>query len=138
MSEAKTEMWAVVELMGHVKMAGRVSEEERFGAKMGRIEIPQSPDPNCICCNGSGQVPERIIERPESSETMPAHACRVCERFVTQWFGGGSIYRITAVSEEAARLVAKAAKVQPINPLDLPRALAAPGDGLDFDDDAEE
>jgi hypothetical protein len=102
-SEAKQEMWAVVELMGHVKMAGRVSEEERFGAKMGRIEIPQE--------DGS---------------------------FVTQFFGGGSVYRITAVTEEAARLVAKAAKVQPISPWDLPRALAGPTGTSDdevFDDD---
>ncbi len=34
--------WAIVELMGHVKIAGRVTEEERFGAKMGRIDIPTS------------------------------------------------------------------------------------------------
>jgi hypothetical protein len=34
------ETWAVVELMGHVKMAGRVTEEERFGGKLGRIDIP--------------------------------------------------------------------------------------------------
>jgi hypothetical protein len=32
--------WAVVELMGHVKLAGRLSEEERFGSKMARLDIP--------------------------------------------------------------------------------------------------
>jgi hypothetical protein len=32
--------WAVLELMGHVRMAGRVTEEERFGCKMGRIDVP--------------------------------------------------------------------------------------------------
>jgi hypothetical protein len=36
--------WAVVELMGHVKMAGFVTEEERFGAKLGRIDIPQGDE----------------------------------------------------------------------------------------------
>ena len=40
MSEPKFEMWAVVELMGHVRMAGRVTEEQRFGIVMGRIDIP--------------------------------------------------------------------------------------------------
>lgn len=35
------DVWAVVELMGHVKLAGRLSEEEKFGAKMGRLDIPQ-------------------------------------------------------------------------------------------------
>lgn len=31
----KFETWAIVELMGHVKLAGRLTEEERFGTKMG-------------------------------------------------------------------------------------------------------
>lgn len=33
--------WAIVELMGHVKLAGRLSEVERFGVKMGRLDIPE-------------------------------------------------------------------------------------------------
>lgn len=40
-STAPFESWAIVELMGHVRMAGRVTEEERFGAKLGRIDIPK-------------------------------------------------------------------------------------------------
>jgi hypothetical protein len=36
--------WAILELMGHVRMAGRVTEEERFGAKMGRIDVPGEGD----------------------------------------------------------------------------------------------
>ena len=38
--EESTEIWAIVELMGHVKYAGRLSEVERFGAKLGRIDMP--------------------------------------------------------------------------------------------------
>lgn len=37
---SKLETWAIVELMGHIKVAGLVTEEERFGSKMGRIDIP--------------------------------------------------------------------------------------------------
>jgi hypothetical protein len=33
--------WAIVELMGHVRMAGRLTEEERFGGKMGRLDVPK-------------------------------------------------------------------------------------------------
>ena len=40
-NESENGFWAVVELMGHVKMAGLVTEEERFGAKLGRIDIPE-------------------------------------------------------------------------------------------------
>lgn len=35
------EFWGVLQLMGHVRIAGKISEEERFGAKIGRIDIPR-------------------------------------------------------------------------------------------------
>ncbi len=35
--------WAIVELMGHVRVAGLLTEAEQFGAKMGRLEVPR-PD----------------------------------------------------------------------------------------------
>lgn len=33
--------WAIVEIFGHRRHAGRVREEERFGAKMLRLDIPK-------------------------------------------------------------------------------------------------
>ena len=36
--------WAIVEILGHRKHAGRVREEERFGAKMLRIDVPVNGD----------------------------------------------------------------------------------------------
>lgn len=37
--------WAIVEIFGHRKHAGRIREEERFGTKMLRIDIPVEGDP---------------------------------------------------------------------------------------------
>lgn len=37
----KTGFWAILELMGHRRLGGKVTEEEHFGAKMCRIDIPQ-------------------------------------------------------------------------------------------------
>ena len=37
--------WAIVEIFRHRKHAGRAREEERFGAKMLRIDIPLKGDP---------------------------------------------------------------------------------------------
>lgn len=37
--------WAVVEIVGDRKHAGRIREEERFGAKMLRVDIPKNGDP---------------------------------------------------------------------------------------------
>lgn len=43
--EAKPlDTWAVLELMGHRKLAGRVSEEVRFGSVMCRIDVPDVGD----------------------------------------------------------------------------------------------
>lgn len=36
--------WAIVEIFGHRRHAGRTREEERFGAKMLRIDIPVKGD----------------------------------------------------------------------------------------------
>lgn len=43
MSEVTFSQWCIVELMGHVRMAGLLTEAEHFGAKLGRLDIPQ-PD----------------------------------------------------------------------------------------------
>src|SRR5262245_6355038 len=80
--------WAVVELMGHVRLAGRLTEEEKFGTKMGRLDIPLQ--------DGT---------------------------FITQYFGGASVYRITYVSEDVARHVAKQEAPAPVSPWDFPKVL---------------
>lgn len=38
--------WAIVEIFGHRCHAGRVREEERFGVKMLRVDIPTKGDPS--------------------------------------------------------------------------------------------
>lgn len=96
------EAWAIVELMGHVRLAGRLTEEERFGSKMGRLDIPTA------------------------------------DSFVTQWFGGGSVYRITPVTEAVARDVAKRNTPSPVSPWDYPKTLIGhntPERDDDFGDD---
>lgn len=94
----KFDEWAIVELMGHVKLAGRVTEETRFGATMGRIDIPGA--------DGG---------------------------FVTQYFGGASVYRVTPVTEEIARAVAKRNQPKPVHRWEMPQ-LAAPQARVPFPD----
>lgn len=97
--------WAIVELMGHVKIAGKLTEVERFGAKMGRLDIPTA------------------------------------DGFVTQFFGGSSVYRITPVSEDVARHVAgRSINVEPVSPWDFPKRLVAadPVKASDYDTDHDD
>ena len=105
MSEPTQEgMWAIVELMGHVRMAGLVTEIEMFGSKMARIDIPKD------------------------------------DGFVTQFFSGGSVYRLTPTTEEIARAVAPRNQPAPVHLWELPKpALPSPSamstDDEDDDDD---
>ena len=92
-------VWAVLELLGHVRIAGRVTEEEHFGAKLGRIDIP----------TGDG--------------------------FTTQWFSGGSIYRLTPTTEEIARGVALRNQPEPVHRWELPAPLKTPACVVGEDDD---
>jgi hypothetical protein len=75
-AEAKAfEGWAIVELMGHVRLAGYVTEVELAGAGFLRLEIAEHNDGHVV---------------------WPA---------ATQFCAPGSVYRITPCTEEAARLV---------------------------------
>lgn len=120
--------WAVVELMGHVRIAGLLSEEERFGSKVGRIDIP-SPIAVCMPCGGS-------VGKNDACEQCRGKGA-VGGGFVTQFFGGSSVYRITFVSEEAARAVAKSSQPQPIHSWEMPKQLAASARS-DYDDGHDE
>lgn len=71
--------------MGHVKIAGHVTEVEIFGSKLGRVDIP----------NG--------------------------DTFVTQYFNGSSLYRLTPTTEEIARSVAKSNQPEPVFRWELPQ-----------------
>lgn len=134
--------WGILELMGHVRMAGRITEEERFGAKMGRIDVPRFAV--CSDCGGMGHGPDRA----DGPEPDGANKCPVCvgagftETFATAYFGAASIYRLTACTEEAARVVAKRDNPAPIHRLELPKPMPSPEPDPDeelfeFDEDEQ-
>lgn len=68
------ETWAVVELMGHVKMAGRLSEVQRFGAAVGLLEVPEDKPAGFRRVFFSGASVYRIQEVSEQIARIVAHA----------------------------------------------------------------
>ncbi|MBY0545835.1 MAG: hypothetical protein K2W95_00950 [Candidatus Obscuribacterales bacterium] len=98
--------WAIIELMGHVKLAGYVTEEEHFGAKLGRVDIPLETG------------------------------------IVTQFFGGGSVYRVTPVTEIVAKEIARQGAPAPVSSWDLRAITREPGRLIeakgDFDEDGDD
>jgi len=103
------EGWAILELMGHRRLAGYVQEQELAGAAFLRIDVPAS-----------------VTGDPLQDESE-----------ATQFYAPGAVYCLTPCSEELARELARSQRPRPVNEWDLPRRPAlvpAPGDG---DDDEE-
>jgi hypothetical protein len=88
MGDATTtaDLWCKLEMFGHQTLAGRVSEVEQFGAKMGRLDTP----------NADGTF-TTVLFRPES------------------------VFRLTYVTEAAARVVAARNQHLPASSWDLPQ-----------------
>lgn len=81
------DVWAIVELFGHARIAGRVCEQVIAGQGFLRVDVPNMPAPN----------PSIAVQG------------------FTRLFGPGAIYSITPVSEEVARRAAASMRVEPFN-----------------------
>lgn len=95
MADQKFEQWALIELFGHQRIAGRVSELTIGGQSLVRVDVP--------AC--------------EATDDEPA-----LQAF-TKAFGSSAIYAITFLDEAASRMFVRQLRVQPISTWDLKRAL---------------
>lgn len=103
--------WAIVEIMGHRKHAGRVREEERFGAKMLRIDVPT------IAIVGV----DLAADAGGGSFTSTA-----VTGWTTHWYGGSSIFSFTLTDEESVMRINR--------PYYSPKRYIAPQHDSDFDE----
>ncbi len=94
-----------------------MTEEERFGSKVGRIDVPRAEDP-CPDCSGKGVV----LPFDSGSSVCPG-----CEGkghtgggFTTVYFGGTSIYCLTPTTERLARAAAVRSQPEPVHQYELP------------------
>lgn len=71
--------WGVVEIFGHRRHAGRVREEECFGAKMLRVDVPIV-----------------VFRESETAARAP-----VIDGWKTHYYGGGAIFSFSLTDEES-------------------------------------
>jgi len=112
MEAEKFDCWAIVEVMGHSRYAGRVTEQSVGGCNFVRVDIPELPAEN-----GNSQQPA-----------------------FTKLLGQSSIFCITPVTEEIARYTARNIRAAPVHVYDLPRpheAQRALPIGCDLDDEED-
>jgi len=105
-SEQKFEAWGLLELFGHQRIAGKLSEETIGGCHFIRIDVPDLP------------AAESDNYRPARSAT-PGY---------TRYFTQGAIYSMTPTSEAAARAMAANLRTVPVQAYDLPRLSLQGGD----------
>ena len=68
--------WAICEIFGHIRHVGRAREEERFGQKMLRIDVP-------------------TVETGADPGTAPLVTWR------THWYGGAAIFSFSLTDEDS-------------------------------------
>ena len=101
----KFESWGLLELFGHQRLAGKLSEQTIGGCHFIRIDVPELP--------AGDMTWERAV---------PAY---------TRYFTQGAIYGMTPTSEAAARAMVAELRARPAFVVDLPQRPALP----DLEDD---
>lgn len=98
MAESKPETfeeWALLELFGHQRLAGKVTEQQLGGASFVRVDVPLD-------------------------DKKAGHSSGVRGGWkLTRLYNPSAIYSITPVTEETARMVAKSIAAEPITRWDV-------------------
>jgi len=97
-TETPAEIWAVVEVMGHTRYAGRVSQHAALGGALIRVEVP-------------------AILNDQGTEEIPAF-----EKLLAP----AAIFAITPTTEILAREAARRFRTRPFTILDLPELVRRP------------
>jgi len=105
--QAQPKQWAIVEVMGHGRVAGAISQQVFGGANLVRVDVPAVTIDETTWRNGGDATTSRVI---------PAHS---------RSLGAAAIYSINWCDELAATVAAQSIKHEPISPYSLQRALAA-------------
>ncbi len=123
--------WGVLEMYGHIKHAGKISEENRFGTVMGRIDVPLDRGctevsdrwcPLCgTCCCKTPEAGLDDVNCPLHSDASQHGMTK--DKWQTIYFGGASIFRLTPCDEATARAVALQSSPAPISRHEMPKQL---------------
>lgn len=120
-SQPAFEGWAILELMGHRRLGGYVTEVELAGHGMLRLDVPEHPwQDGCTC--GS--------EQPGSVDhEQHTHVCqmfreegddRILDVHATQFYSPSSLYCLTPTTERMARSIRS--RPTPVQQWELPPA----------------
>lgn len=106
--------WAIVELFGHGRIAGAISEQAFGGASFVKVDVPEVVVRDRVWRNGE------YVEDGEVTKIIPAH---------TRSLGAKAVYAINWCDKLAATAAAGQIRDEPIKPYSLQDAIASMGSG---------
>jgi hypothetical protein len=123
------EGWAVVEMFGHQKIAGRVSTEVYGQACLFRVDVPEMPERQIVLehydyIDGQRVPPGSKVQRP-------------AEQPYSKLIGPGAVYAINPCNEATVREYLERERRRPLVLLELATAKALPS-GLDAEIDPDD
>lgn len=135
------EGWAILELMGHRRLAGHISEAQIGGASFIRIDVPNG----CTGTSASWCPVHGDCTCPEPNEAKndpgcPLHAdqsAHGAEAVATQFYSPSAVYCLTPTTQEMAMKVAAGSRPAPVTEWDLPQRGREIPARLDRDDEDE-
>lgn len=108
--------WAVLELMGHRKLAGKVAEATLAGGSFLRIDVYLADDG----------------ELQDGQEQVADEDGAPLKRIATQFYPPGSVYCLTPTNRETCLALSKGHQPAPVARWELPAA--APGVEPDYEE----
>ncbi len=106
--------WAVLELMGHRRLAGYVVESEVAGQGMLRIDVPENLHAPCEC---SANDKHALLHDEGCPCTLTGAPQDVA---ATQFYSPGAVYCLTPTTEQIARGLAQRLLPTPVHRFELP------------------
>jgi hypothetical protein len=115
-ADAKPTMFAVVELFGHARIAGAVSEQTFGGSTFVRVDVPEIKFQEV-----DYEAPRGPDGYQRRERAIPAH---------TRSFGAGAIYSINWCDQATVLLAAHSIRHEPLKPYSVREALEASRGGV--------
>ncbi len=112
--------WVILELLGHRRLAGYLTEAQIAGESFLRLDIPGEP---CPTCNARGNL-DQYAPNGEQTHLGSCPDCRGLGNHIraTQYYAAGAVYAITPTSRDTATRVADISRAAPIQHWELPAA----------------
>jgi hypothetical protein len=136
---SQIETWAIVEIMGHTKLAGMAKTEPFGTVMMLRVDVPELPEKRRTEKSSWDESTGQYYETPQNVEIVePSEAA------YTRYFGLQAVFSITPCDEPTARAAMERMRKSPAKTLRLARSLPGADGGpveraaLAMDDDHDD